>query len=445
MRRLLIISIISLMHIEVLSQGTKSLSLDDCINYALENNEQLMIAELEKKKSNAVVGETRAMGLPQVNVNGALNYNYEIQKVLLDASNFDPSVPEGQEVEFAFGQDYDGNVSVGLNQLIFDGSYFVGLQAARTYRELSAKDQVRTEIDIIESVSKAYYTVLVNRERLDLLEKNYNRIDTLVRDTRIMYQNGFAEKIDVDRLRVTLNNLKVERDKLDRLNDISVKLLKFQMGMPLDEPVTLSDDLSDVDLDVPLIKEDFSYEDRIEFSKVITNQNLARLDLKNNQVQRLPKIYASVNYGYNTATSEASKWFDTDRWLNFGTVGMTVSFPIFDGLRKSYKIQQNRLQIDQLEQQKNILRKNIDIEIENSMVNLESSLESLEVQKENMELAQEIFNITKVKFQEGVGSNLEVIEAETSLKEAQTNYYNALFDAFVAKIDLLKAQGRLHK
>lgn len=445
MRRLLITAIVSIWGFYGLAQEKLSLSLDDAIKYALENNEQLKIAQLETKRSDAVVGETRSMGLPQVNVNGSINYNYEIQKVLLDASNFDPNVPEGTEVEFAFGQAYDGNVALGVSQLIFDGSYFVGLQAARTYRELSAKEKIRTEIDIIEGVSKAYYTVLINRERLELLEKNYGRLDTLVVETRAMYENGFAEKIDVDRLRVSLNNIKVERDRLAQLNDISVKLLKFQMGLPLDQPIELTNALSDVDLDVPLPTEEFEYEDRIEFSQIQTNQNLARLDMRNNQVQRLPRIYANFNYGYNTATSESSLWFQGDRWLNFGTLGLTVSVPIFDGLRKTYKIQQNRLQVEQLEYQKDFLKKNIDIEIESALVSLKSSLRSLDVQKENMELAQNIFDITKIKFQEGVGSNLEVTEAETSLKEAQTNYYNALFDAIVAKINLLKAQGRLHK
>ncbi|MBV6644445.1 MAG: TolC family protein [Cyclobacteriaceae bacterium] len=421
------------------------MSLEDCINYALGNNEQLEIAELEKDISDAVVGETRAQGLPQVDINTTLNHNYEVQKSLIDLSNFDPSVPEGTEGEIAFGQAYDGNLALGIRQLLFDGSYFVGLQAAKTFRELSSKEQIKTQIDVIEAVSKAYYNVLINSERLLLLDQNYDRLDTLLFETSEMVKNGFAEQIDEDRIRVNFNNVRVERDRTRKLNEISIKLLKFQMGMDIYQPVLLTDDLADVELQVPVVNQSsFDYNNRIEYSQVITNQNLARLDMKNNKSQYLPTLYANLNYGYNTATAESSNFLAGDRWLNYGTIGVTLSVPVFDGLRKSYKVQQNRKQIDQLEFQKSYLAKSIDIEVEQSKITLESNMESLEVSRQNMALAENIFNITKIKFQEGVGSNLEVIEADTSLKEAQTNYYNALYDAIIAKIDLDKALGRLN-
>ncbi len=442
--KLLIICVLAVANFAYSQQEqAQAMSLQECVAYALENNEQLRITSLEKDRSNAVVGETRAQGLPQVDINGGLNYNYEVQKSLIDASNFDPSVPEGTEVEFQFGQAYDGNVALGVSQLLFDGSYFVGLQAARTFRELSSKEHLKTEIDVVESVAKAYYTVLINTERLQLLDRNYNRLDTLLFETGQMYQTGFAEKIDVDRIRVNFNNVSVERDRLRKLNDLSLKLLKFQMGMDIYQPLQLSDDLAEVELSVPSVSQDFDYNDRVEYSQVVTNQNLARLDLRNNKVQYLPKLYANFNYGYNTATAESSKLFTTSRWLSFGALGMTVSVPVFDGLRKSYKIQQNRMQIEQLEHQKSFLQKNIDIEIEQSRILLESNLAALDVSRQNMQLAEDIFNIAKVKFQEGVGSNLEVVEADTSLKEAQTNYYNALFEAIITQIELNKALGRL--
>ena len=421
-------------------------SLEESIEYALANSEQISITSLEKEAADAQVGEIRSQGLPQVNINGGINYNYEVQKSLIDASNFDPNVPEGTEVEFAFGQAYDGQVSLGVNQLIFDGSYFVGLEAARTFRELSSKDHIKSKIDLIEAISKAYYNVLINEERLDLVEKNYLRIDTLLFETKKMYENGFAEKIDVDRIQVSYNNLKVERNRLRKLNDVSVKLLKFQMGLPLDAPLTLSDDLESVDLGVPVVsKSEFDYGDRIEYSKVITNQNLARLDLKNNKVQYLPKLYANFNYGYNTATAESNLLFEGDRWLNFGTLGLSLSVPVFDGLNKRYKIKQNKIQIEQLELQKSILRKSIDLEIEQARVNLESNQEMLEVSKANVELAEDVYRISKIKYQEGVGSNLEVVEADTAFKEAQTNYLSAMYETIIAKIELEKALGRLYQ
>ena len=433
------------------------LSLEESIKLALENNEQVQIAELEKGISKAQVGEIRSQGLPQVNISSAVNYNFEPQKSLLDPATFggggdSTQQSGGQDVEIvdgdlviSFQQTYDANLGIGISQLIFDGSYFVGLQAARTYQELAQKQKIKTEIDIIESVSKAYYLVLINKERLKLIEANIQRVDTLLRETDAMYQNGFVEKIDVSRVRVNHNNLKVQLNNVSKLTLISEKLLKFQMGLPLDQSVELTDDLESIELnkDFENLITAFDYESRIEFSQILTNQSLAKLDMKNNKSQYLPKIYAGFNYGWNTATSDGSRLFNTERWLSSGLLGATITIPVFDGLRKSYKIQQNKIQYEQLELQKDFLKKSIDIEIEQNLNDLQNGIASLEVQEQNVELAREIFDISRIKYEEGIGSNFELTTADTDLKTAQTNYYNALYDAIISKIELQKALGIL--
>lgn len=427
------------------AQESTSMTLDECISYALENSERGKVTSLEKEIAAAEVRKTIGTGLPQVEITSGVNYNYEVQQSLVDFSNFDPSVPPGTEGAIAFGQAYDGNMNLSLRQLIFDGSFFVGLQASRTYQELSTKEHIKTEIDIVEAVSKAYYSVLINEERVELLQKNYQRLDSLLRDTRAMNEAGFAEKIDVDRLRVNSNNLKVELDKLTQYLDITSKMLKFQMGMDLNQELTLSQTLDDLSPERVLGVDGFSYGDRIEFSQLETNEELVKLDMKNNRVQYLPKLYAQFNYGANSAAPDFSKLVQSDRWFSFGAVGLSLTVPVFDGFIKKNRIQQNKIQLKQIEAQMGLLSKTIDLEIQQSTVNLNSNLDGLDVQKQNMALAQEIYNITQTKYTEGVGSNLEVIEADAALKEAQTNYYNALFDAVIAQIELKKALGTLHQ
>ena len=430
----------------VFSQEKLELSLEDCINYALKNNEQLEITDLDKKIAESEVREVTAEGLPQANINGGLNYNYELQQVLLPAQFADPNAPaDAPDVPVPFGQNYDGNIAFAVNQLLFNGSYFVGLQAARTFKELSNKNHIKNQIDIVEAVSKAYYNALISEEQLELINANIARIDTLLSETTQMYEAGFAEKLDVDRIKVTYNNLKVEQNRAQQLKDLSRKLLKFQMGMGLNQSIELSESLEDVDVSIPLLPTtDFNYNSRIEFSQLQTNESLAYLEMKNNKSQYLPNLYANFSYGYNTATSEASELFQTDRWLNFGTLGITAAIPVFDGFLKSNRIQQNKLQIKQIESQKRFLEKSIDLEIEQSRINLTTEVETLEVQKQNVELAQYVYDITKTKYQEGVGSNLEVTEADTSLKEAQTNYLNSLYQAKISQIELKKALGTLY-
>lgn len=441
MRGLLILLLIACGTVATVDgQEPLNLTLEDCINYALKNNEQVKIKQLDKEIADAEVRKTISMGLPQAEVNGGLNYNYEVQKAIIPSFS-DPT----RDTTFAFTQAYDGNVGLTVSQLIFDGSYFVGLQAARTYRELSTKDHIKSQIDIVEAVSKAYYNTLIAEEQLELLERNIGRLDTLLDETQEMYNAGFAEKVEVDRIRVNYNNLKVEMSKSRQLKDISRKLLKFQMGMDLNQPIELTQNLEEVEISTPVIpSETFDYNQRIEFSQLQTNRSLAYLDMKNNRVQYLPKIYARFGYGWNTAASNSNKLFQSDRWLDNGVLGVTASIPIFDGFLKSNKIQQNKLQVKQIENQMSYVKKNIDLEIEQSQISLNSQIEMLDVQKQNMELAQEVYDISKIKYQEGVGSNLEVINADASLKEAQTNYLNALYQAITSQIELKKALGTLY-
>ncbi|MBL3657949.1 TolC family protein [Fulvivirga sediminis] len=420
-------------------------SLKECIDYAMLHNQDILNSAIEKEIAETQVGETLSQGLPQVNINAGVNYNFEPQKSLLDVSTFDPTIPAGNEQAVSFQQKYDGNAAVSLSQLIFDGSFFVGLQASKTYKELSTKEYIKTEIDVVEAISKAYYNVLVSEERLILIRTNYSRVDTMLYETSVMLDNGFAERIDVSRLKVQHNNLKVELENTEKLLDLSRDMLKFQMGMPLAHPIELTDELEEVVFEDPSTDGDFNYASRIEYSQLQTNVALANLDLKNNKIKYLPTLYANLSYGYNTQTSDQDLLFKRERWLNYGLVGVSLSIPVFDGFLKSNKIQKNKLEIKQLNNSFEQLENSIDLEIKEASINMQTSLKQMQAQKENMELAEEIYDVTSIKYKEGVGSNLEVVEAEADYKEAQTNYYNALFNALVAKVELEKAYGQLHK
>ena len=181
-----------------------SLSLDECLQMALSNNENLKNSILEENVSKMTSREYLSVGFPQIQFETGLKYNFEIQKSLIDISKFMPGVPEGTEQEVSFGQKYDGIMDLGINQMIFNGSYFVGLAASKALIELSEKQTVRTKVDIIESVNKAYYVVLNTKERLSLVNSNLDRIESLLNDTEILYENGFVEKLDVANMAIFL-------------------------------------------------------------------------------------------------------------------------------------------------------------------------------------------------------------------------------------------------
>ena len=442
MKRILLILLI-LTSFNLKSQSQK-LSLSECIDLAIENNENLKNSILEEKISKALSNEYLSIGFPQINFDGGIKYNHEVPKSLLDISRFMPGVPEGTEQEVQFGQAYDGRVDLFVNQMIFNGSYFVGLSAAKELVKLSEKMTERNVIDIHESVSKAYYTTLNTKSRVDLVNSNIDRLDALLKQTKSLYENGFVEKLDLDRIQVSFNNLKSEKIKADRLYDLSLAVLKFQIGISLDKKIELIEEFNEelvtaftFDLN------EFDYSKRIEYSILQTDKNLKFYELKNNRSQYLPQVYANYNYGYNTSASQSNIFFESDRWKKFGTFGLQVIVPIFDGFLKRSRINQSKFKIEQVENQMLFLERSINLQINQSLAAYQNSKESLKIASENLVLAQDVYFASEKKYAQGVGSNLELIDSNNSLKIAQNQYYNSLYESIISIIDIKKTLGIL--
>ena len=432
-----------------LTSQAQSYSLQQAIDYALEHNENAMNAVLDIEKANYRVGEVRAIGLPQADISSNLTYNYKIRPVILPpeaAGAFGPpGAPVSDEpVALPFGVNYAGDVMFNVNQVLFSGSYIVGLQAAQTYKELTRKQATQTKRDVAEQVTKAYYGVLVNRERLNLLDANMARLDTLLRNTQILYQTGFAEEIDAKRIQVQVNNLKTQKQNTQRLVELSQQLLKFQMGLPLSENITLTDKLENAEVSLQKGKPTYNPERRIEYSILQTQQSLVDLDIKNYRFQYLPSLSAFFNYGATTGYQDFGNIFGDAQWYDLGAVGVRLNIPVFDGLSKSYKIKQARIERQKLDNAFSITKRSIELQAEQAYTNLTNNLAQLEVQQDNMDLAKEVLRVSKIKFEAGTGSNIEVTNAEADYQEALTNYYNALYDALIAQTDLKKATGELY-
>jgi outer membrane protein len=444
MKNLVLVAVIALAWQAAWAQ--RPMTLQECIDYALVNNPTIKSSQAAVDASQAKVGEYLSSGLPQLTAAADLGDNFVIPTTFVPAQIFDPSAPEGALAPVQFGTKYTGRASIDLQQMIFSGSYFVGLKAARTYTELSKRDQTASEIDLIANVKKAYYSVLVNKERNALVQKNYQRLDSLLRQTRIMYDNGFAEKIDVNRVQVQFNNISQAIKTSGTALDISLKLLKFQMGMSMKEPLSLADDLQTIQFEA--LSEDlspnFNYHNRIEYSKLEINKALVGLDLKNTRVQFLPSLdfYGSYGASYGTAVFTNFVAFG-ENWRTFGVYGLRLNMPIFDGMRKSKIIQQKKSQLRQVENAQQLLKSQIDLEQEQYSLEFENNLSALKAQQENMKLAQEVYNVAVLKYQQGVGSNIEVIDADAAYKEAQTHYFSALYDALISTVDLEKAYGKI--
>ena len=440
----ILLAIFLVFNINYLKSQPLKLTLEESINLAIENNENLKNSYLEEKISKAITKEYLSIGLPQINFDGGVKYNHEVQKSLIDISRFMPGVPEGTEQEVQFGQTYDGRMDLFLNQMIFNGSYFVGLSAAKELVNLSEKFTERDIIDINESVQKAYYTVLNTKKRIELVDINILRLSTLLNQTQKLFENGFVEKLDVDRIRVSYNNLKSEKIKADRLYQLSKEVFNFQIGVPVGSEIELVGELTeDLVNNFNYSLEDFDYSKRIEYSILQTDKNLKFYDLKNNRSQYLPQVYANYNYGYNTSSSDYNLFFDSNRWKSFGTLGFKIIVPIFDGFLKRSKINQSKYKIEQVENQMLFLERSINLQVNQSILSYENTKETILVSKQNLDLAEDVYIATEIKFKEGVGSNLELIDSNNSLKIAQNQYYNSLYESIIASIEIKKTLGTL--
>ncbi|MBO0937738.1 TolC family protein [Fibrella sp. HMF5335] len=426
----------------------QAFTLQEAIDFAVRQNINVRNTQLDAVSAEARIREIKASALPQISASGSFTDNLIIQRAFLPAVFFDPKAsPDAPAVPVQFGVTYSGNAAASVNQLIYSASLNVGLRAAATYRELAQRTTQATKVTVAEQVAKAYYGVLVARERSKLLDLNIGRLDTLLRDTRALNKQGFVEKLDVQRLEVQANNLRADRQNVENLIQLSYALLKFQMGLKINEEITLTEQLQERNLDElqALIAPDptFQYSSRIEYSTLQTQLKLAELDIESSQKGYYPTLSAFINYGYNNGRNKIGDMFATP-WLNFSTAGLSLQIPIFDGFLKKYQIAQKRITLQKAQNSGELLKNSIDLQIRQSSITLNNGFQTLQTQQRNRDLAAEIVRVTRIKYKEGVGSNIEVLNAETSLREAQTNYFASLYDFLIAKVDQDKALGRLY-
>lgn len=422
--------------------GSYAFSLQQAVEFALQNQNNIKNAMLDEAIAQQKVKEITGIGLPQISSSFDVKKFVELPTSLIPAEFF--GGPPGSFAAVQFGTQYQATAGLEASQILFSGEYFLGLKASKVYRDLASKSTERTRIETSTTVSKAYYTVLINQERITLMDANMARIKKTMDDTKVLLDNGLVEKIDYDRLTVAYNNLVLEHEKIERLLNVGVYLLKFQMGMDVNASLTLTDKLADVKFDsnVAATAEKFDYTKRVEYNLFETQYLLAELDVKRNKFSYLPNAVAYASYSGNAQRNEFNI-FNSDRWFPTALVGAKVSLPLFTGLQRNYKLQQAKLSLDKATNNLDFIKKSIDMELSSSFITLKNAAVSLDNQKKNMDLAEEVFRVAKLKYDQGVGSNIEVITAETALKESQTNYYSALFDAIVAKIDYDKANGNL--
>lgn len=445
------------------AQQKNEFSIQQCIDYANKNSVQVKNSLLDVKIQEQFNRQITAAAFPQVNASAGMTHYIDIPVQSLpnfiSPATYQVLVNEGVKngngqtitmpnggnfgtIAAQFGVPWTSNAGFDVTQLLFDGQVFVGLQARDAVVKFARKNTEVTQEQIKANIYKIYYQLVVAKKQLGVLDANIERFEKLLHDTKEIYKNGFAEKLDVDKVTVQLNNIKTEKVKIENLINAGNSGMKFLMNMPQKEELVLTDTLNEGSLKEDILNAVYNYNDRKEIQLLSIAEKLGGYNVRRYQLSKIPTIAAFASYSKNAQRSSFN-FFNKGDWFTTSLVGIKVSIPIFDGNRRNALIQQTKYELQKTKNNIEQLKSAIDYDVEQSRIKMKSALLTLDNQKKNIELAEKVYNTTKKKYEQGLGSNQEIYNQQTELRVAQTNYYNALYDAIIARIDWLKAAGKL--
>ncbi|OAV44116.1 TolC family protein [Lewinella sp. 4G2] len=435
-------------------------SLRDAVNYAMTNSIAVRNAQVDILDAEQNVKERLSTGLPQFN--GMLDYTHYLKVPVLPLpaafAMGDPNAPE--EIAFQLKNNFVAGLSA--RAMLFDGSFFVGLRAARASGEYFNLELENAQRRVRSQVTQAYFPVLLTKTNVRVLNKNLENLNKLLAETTAQYEAGFVEKLDVDRLRLSISNIESQRDQLMDQGENALRALKYALNYPLDEPLVVEDDLEALDLQIEQasLTGEIPFAQRPEIRLLDKTLELQDLNIELQKSAYLPTVYASAaaQYQYqgdnlfgspdqvpnpNPApgappTIEGQGGF----WAPTVLAGISVSVPIYDFGGRAARVERARLAREKVNNQRIDVNRGIALEVLNARTSFNSANARYQNTKDNLELAESIYEVTQIKYNEGVGSSIEVVQAEQQLYESQASYLNALYEALVAKENLYLALGR---
>lgn len=445
--------LLSILLCSIALQAQESFTLEQAIEYAFDRNLSIKRSQIGIQDAEEQIIERRSAGIPQLSMGVDYNYFIDIPTqilpdflspavygVLFEEGVLEPRpIAMGGSVPAQFGTRH--NLTAGLNfrSMVFDGSYFVGLKAARRYRAYVQSDLQRVRVEVRQQVIEAYLPALLIQVNQGIIESNIENLSQLLFETKAQYQEGFVEQLDVDRLELSLANLRTELDNLERQEEVVLNALKFVMGYPMNEAINIEGDIESVyfEAEEADLLNPIDYKRRPEYNVASIGVEMNELNVDMFRSMYIPTLNAFGSYQQSLFANKLSE----GQWFPTTVVGLNLNVPIFDGLNKKAKVQRARLDLEIAQNQRTELERAIELEVRNARINLLNARERMLSQKSNVALAERIYETTQVKYREGVGSSLEIVQAEQSLYQTQQNYQQALYDLLVAKSSLDKALG----
>lgn len=419
---------------------TNSFSVKQAVDYGIKNSVAVKNALVDIQIQKQVNREVTAAAFPQINGSFSMNDYLDIPTTLLPAEI--TGGPAGTFIPVRFGTKYTANGGIDVEQLLFDGQVFVGLQARKAVLDFSTKTAEVTQEMIKANIYKVYYQLVIGHKQVASIDANIERFEKLLADTKEIFKNGFAERLDVDKVQVQLNNLYTEKNKIENQLQVGNAGLKFLINMPQKQTLILTDTLSEDELKASVLDQEYNYNDRKEFQLLTVAAKLNEYNIRRYKLSRIPTIAAFGSYQKNAQRTKFD-FFKGGDWFTTSLIGLKINVPIFDGFARRSKIEKAKLELQKTKNNIEQIRESIDNDVISARLTMSSAMATIDNQKKNVALAEKVYYTTKLKYEQGLGSNQEIYTAQSELKMAQTNYYSALYDAINAKIDFLKAVGKL--
>lgn len=430
------------------AQETKksySFSLQQAIDHALQYNYTAINSGRDIEAAKKKKWETTAAGLPQINAGLDYANNFKLQTQAVSGNLFDPDGDPNQISTFAFGTKHSMVARSTLSQLIFDGSYIVALQASKTYLQYYESSKKKTDLEVREMIINSYGNVLLAEENIAILEKNKATLDKTLFDTEQTFKNGLIEEENVEQLKITLSSINSSLNYTKRLKDISYNMLKINLGIELEEELSLTDKLENLtasNLDMALTGSSFEVKNSIDYALSTNFVEQRTLEMKLEKSKFLPSLSANLNFGYNAFGDQFEFFTQNQRWFNYSNLGVGLNVPIFSSFGKNAKVQQSKIALEQAQTQLTETEQRLKLQYQNAKSDYEYSVEQYFSSKENLSLAERIEKKQQVKFTEGLSTSFEFTDAQRQLYSAQQSYLQSMVDVISRKAALEKAIGK---
>ncbi|PWD99440.1 TolC family protein [Marinilabilia rubra] len=428
---------------------TLSFSLDEAMQYATNHAYQKISSEYDIASAKKKIWETIAGGLPQIDFSGRYNHSIDVPVSLLPAEIIPedmrpPGTGPGDKVPVSFSTAYDGNYSVSVEQMIFNGSYFVGLQATQVFLDLTRHQDEKTEIEIRDAVAKAYFLVLSARENLEAFEENLQVNQATLNETEKLYENGFRESLDVSQIKLMVREAEKQIVEVKRNEEVAMAVLRFSMGLEEDQPIVLKEEIKGLSNDAKAEEakqKEWMPQEHIDFRIADTNTESEKLQLKNIRAQYLPQINAFYNY---QKTGFGDEWnIFEDEWYKSQSVGLSVSIPIFSSGMRHAQAQQQKIAWQKSINVRKMTLRNIKTQSLTALTEYNSAIDQYDIATESKELAKDIYDKTRIKFSNGIAGSFELTQQQGQYIQAQISHVQAALQLLNSRINYLKAIGKL--